>query len=397
VRVAVVAGEASGDLLGAALIRALKAHWPGLEFTGIAGPRMMAEGASSLFPMEKLAVRGYVEVLRHLRGILAIRRELARRLLADPPDLFVGIDAPDFNLGLEAKLKAAGIATVHYVSPSLWAWRAHRIHTIGRSVDRMLVMFPFEEDIYRRAGIPVDYVGHPLADAMPLKPDAAEARTQLRLAGGAVPVALLPGSRLSELEMHADLVIETARELHASRPGLHFFVPLATRETREYFERRVYELDARELPITTLFGHARLALEAAEVALVASGTATLEAALARCPMVVTYRVKPLTYWLVKRKALLPWVSLPNILAGEFIVPELLQDDATPANLAQALLNWLDNRAARERLRSRFAALHRRLAAGHDERVVRALMPYLSARDASVPSSPGPGLRAAVRG
>jgi lipid-A-disaccharide synthase len=395
-RVAIVAGEASGDLLGAALIRALKERWPALEFEGIAGPKMIGEGARTLFPMEKLAVRGYVEVLKGLPEILAIRRGLAAHLLASPPALFIGIDAPDFNLGLEAKLKAAGIPTVHYVSPSIWAWRPERIHTIGRSVDRMLVMFPFEEAIYRDAGIGVDYVGHPLADAMPLEPTADDARTQLRLVGGAVPVALLPGSRVSELELHADLVIETARRLAGRRPSLRFFVPLATRETREYFERRLYELDARELPITILFGHARLALLAAEVALGASGTATLEAALARCPMVVTYRVKPLTHWLVKRKAILPWFSLPNVLCREFVVPELLQDDATPENLAQALLNWLDNRVARERVRRRFGALHRSLAAGHDARVVRALMPYLSACEASVPPSDA-GLRAAVRG
>jgi len=396
VKVAVVAGEASGDLLGAALIRALRARWPSLEFEGIAGPRMMAEGARTLYPMEKLAVRGYVEVLKSLNEILAIRRGLRRRLLAERPGLFIGIDAPDFNLGLEARLKAAGIPTVHYVSPSIWAWRPERIHTIGRSVDRMLVMFPFEEDIYRKAGIAVDYVGHPLADAMPLVPDRAEARAQLRLPPSAVPVALLPGSRVSELELHADLVIDTARCLAAARPDVRFFVPPATRETREYFERRLYEREARELPITILFGHARLALQAAEVALVASGTATLEAALARCPMVVTYRVKPLTHWLVKRKAILPYFSLPNVLSGEFIVPELLQDDATPENLAQALGNWLDNRLAREALRRRFEALHRRLAAGHDERVVEALMPYLSACEASAPPSDA-GLRAAVRG
>jgi len=395
-RVAIVAGEASGDMLGAALIRALRLRMADLEFEGIAGPKMEAEGARSLYPMEKLAVRGYVEVLKSLREILAIRRGLARRLLARKPDLFIGIDAPDFNLALEARLKAAGVPTVHYVSPSIWAWRPERIRTIGRSVDRMLVMFPFEEPIYREAGIGVDYVGHPLADAMPLVPDRAEARSQLRLPPSAVPVALLPGSRVSELELHADLVIETARRLAAARPELRFFVPLATRETRELFERRLYEREARELPITVLFGHARLALQAAEVALVASGTATLEAALARCPMVVTYRVKPLTHWLVKRKAILPYFSLPNVLSGEFIVPELLQADATPENLAQAMGNWLDNRIAREALRRRFDEIHRRLAAGHDERVVRALMPYLSGCEASAPS-PDPGLRAAVRG
>ena len=396
-RIAIVAGEASGDLLGAALIRALKARWPALEFFGIAGPKMAAEGARTLYPMETLSVRGYVEVIRNLREILAIRRGLTRRLLEAPPDLYIGVDAPDFNLGIEAKLKAAGVPTVHYVSPSVWAWRPERIADIGRSTGRMLVMFPFEEAIYRKAGIPVDYVGHPLADTMALEPDRAEARAQLRLAGDAVPVALLPGSRMSELELHAELVIETARTLAARRPELRYFVPLATRETRDYFEARLYALGGRELPITILFGHAQLALQAAEVALVASGTATLEAALARCPMVVTYRLRPLSHWLVKRRAVSPYFSLPNVLAGEFIVPELLQDDATPANLAQALGNWLDNRVARERLRARFAKLHAELAAGHDARVADALMPYLSRHESSSPPEPAAGLRAAVRG
>jgi lipid-A-disaccharide synthase len=375
-RIAIVAGEASGDLLGAALIRALRARWPDLEFRGIAGPKMQAEGAASLYPMERLSVRGYVEVLKSLREILAIRSGIRRELLGDPPDLFIGIDAPDFNLGLEARLKAAGIPTVHYVSPSIWAWRAERIKAIGRSVDHMLVMFPFEEPIYRRAGIPATYVGHPLADAMPLAPDHADARAQLRLGPGAVAVALLPGSRMSELEMHADLLIDTALQLAARRPEVRFFVPLATRETRDHFEERLYARNARELPLQVLFGHARLALHACDAAIVASGTATLEAALARCPMVITYRLNPLTYRMVMRKALLPWFGLPNILEGEFVVPELLQDDATPANLAQALGNLLDSSEARSRIRARFARLHESLACGHDERVVQALEPYL---------------------
>jgi lipid-A-disaccharide synthase len=386
-KVAIVAGEASGDLLGAALIHAIKSRWPDTQFYGIAGPRMMAEGAESLYPMEKLAVRGYVEVIKHLREILGIRAGLRRRLLADKPDLFIGIDAPDFNLGLETKLKAAGIRTVHYVSPSIWAWRPERVHSIAKAVDRILVLLPFEAPIYEKEGVPVTFVGHPLADAMPLEPDRTEARAQLRLPPSAVPVALLPGSRVSELELHADLLIHTAAELAKTRPELRFFVPLATRETRDYFEERLYALEARELPITILFGHAQLALLAAEAALVASGTATLEAALARCPMVITYRLNPLTYWLVKRKAILPYAGLPNILAGEFIVPELLQDDATPANLAQALGNWLDNKAARKLLRERFAKLHADLAKGHDERVVEALEPYFSRNPAHAPPPP----------
>ncbi|HET6265375.1 MAG TPA: lipid-A-disaccharide synthase [Usitatibacter sp.] len=397
-RVAIVAGEASGDMLGAALIRALRTRWPDIEFYGIAGPRMMGEGARTLHPMEALAVRGYVEVLKSLRKILAIRRGLARELLDNPPDLFIGIDAPDFNLGLETQLKAAGIPTVHYVSPSIWAWRPERIHAIGRAVDRMLVMFPFEEALYREARIPVTYVGHPLADAMPLLPDRAEARVQLRLGGAAVPVALLPGSRMSELELHADLFIDTAKELHRRRPELRFFVPLATRETRDYFETRLYVRNAVDLPLEMLFGHARLALHAAEAAVVASGTATLEAALARCPMVITYRLNPVTYRMVMRRRILPYVGLPNILAGEFIVPELLQSDATPANLAQALGNLLDSKEAREHLHERFAKLHEDLACGHDERVVEALAPYLTkeaSRDTPLPESHG--RHAAVRG
>jgi len=399
-RVAIVAGEPSGDMLGAALVRALKSHWPQLEFHGIAGPRMIAEGVRSLYPMEKLAVRGYVEVLRSVREILAIRRGLRARLLAEPPDLYIGVDAPDFNLALEARLKSASIPTVHYVSPSLWAWRAERIHSIGRSVDHMIVLFPFEEEIYRKAGVPATFVGHPLAEAMPLDPELEriEARAQLRLGGSAVGVALLPGSRVSELELHADLLIETARELHARRPELRFFVPLATRETREYFERRLYALEARELPITILFGHARLALHAADAALVASGTATLEAALARCPMVITYRLSRFTYWYMRRRALVPYVGLPNILAGEFIVPELLQEDATPANLAQALGNWLDNKIARAHLAARFASLHATLAAGHDERVVEAFAPFLTRTANHAPPGAYPSDRlAAVRG
>jgi len=338
---------------------------------------MMAEGAESLFPMEKLSVSGYVEVIRHLPELLSIRRQLAKRFIEDRPDVFIGVDAPDFNLALETKLRSKGIRTVHYISPSIWAWRAERIHKIKRAVDHMLAVFPFEEAIYEKAGIPVSYVGHPLADQMPLDPDRDGARSQLRLAKAGPAVAMLPGSRMKELVAHADLVIEAARILHKERPDLRFFIPLATRETRDYFEARLYALEANELPITILFGHARLALNAADVALVASGTATLEAALARCPMVITYRVPKLTYWLMMRKALLPYVGLPNILAGEFIVPELLQEDATPQNLAQALGNWLDNKDARAMLRERFAEMHHGLARGHDERVAQALQPFLA--------------------
>ena len=375
-RIAIVAGEASGDMLGAALVSAVRERFPGTEFYGIAGPRMMAAGATTLVPMEKLSVRGYVEALRSLPELLSIRSSLAARLAREKPDLFIGIDAPDFNLGLEAKLKRAGIPTVHYVSPSIWAWRAGRLPAIGRAVDRVLTIFPFEAPLYEKAGIAATYVGHPLADQIPLVPDRADARAQLRLADSATAVALLPGSRRGELQAHADLFIDTALRLAARRPGIRFFVPLATRETRDWFETRLYAREAQGLDLTILFGHARLALQAADCALVASGTATLEGALARCPMVITYKVPALTYRLMMRKPLLPYVGLPNILAGEFIVPELLQDHATPENLEQALGNWLDHKTARARLLERYDAIHAQLRCGNDERVAHALSPWL---------------------
>jgi len=396
-RVAIVAGEASGDLLGAALVRAVRERFPGTEFYGIAGPKMLAAGATTLVPMEKLAVRGYVEALRSLPELLRIRADLAARLAADRPDLFIGVDAPDFNLGLEARLKRAGIPTVHYVSPSIWAWRAGRLPAIGRAADRVLALFPFEPPIYEKAGIAATYVGHPLADEMPLAPDRAEARAQLRLPDSATAVALLPGSRRGELEAHADLFIDTARRLAQRRPGTRFFVPLATRQTRDYFESRLYAREAQGLDLTILFGHARLAFQAADAALVASGTATLEGALARCPMVITYRVPALTYRLMMRKALLPYVGLPNILAGEFIVPELLQEHATPGNLEQAIGNWLDHKAARERLQARYATIHQQLRCGNDERVAQALAPWLAPGASHATPTTGRSSLAAVRG
>lgn len=396
-RVAIVAGEASGDLLGAALVRAVQERFPGTEFYGIAGPKMLAAGATTLVPMEKLAVRGYVEALRSLPELLRIRADLAARLAADRPDLFIGVDAPDFNLGLEARLKRAGIPTVHYVSPSIWAWRAGRLPAIGRAADRVLALFPFEPPIYEKAGIAATYVGHPLADEMPLAPDRAEARAQLRLPDSATAVALLPGSRRGELEAHADLFIDTARRLAERRPGTRFFVPLATRQTRDYFESRLYAREAQGLDLTILFGHARLAFQAADAALVASGTATLEGALARCPMVITYRVPALTYRLMMRKALLPYVGLPNILAGEFIVPELLQEHATPGNLEQAIGNWLDHKAARERLQARYATIHQQLRCGNDERVAQALAPWLAPGASHATPTTGRSSLAAVRG
>ena len=375
-KIGIVAGEASGDLLGALLIKALKTEYPLLEFVGIAGPRMQSAGAVSWYAMEKLAVRGYVEVLKSFREILGIRRSLRNRMLKERPALFIGIDAPDFNLALEKTLKRAGIPTIHYVSPSIWAWRGERIHKIKESVSQMLTIFPFEPAIYERAGIPARFVGHPSADVIPQTPQRDDARVQLRIKPSELIVALLPGSRQTELDYHAELFIETARAMLRDFPAARFLVPLATRETREQFDNARWKLQAQDLPLQILFGHANLALAAADVALVASGTATLEAALLRCPHVVAYRMSPTTYRLMKRKAYLPYVGLPNILAGEWLVPELLQEDASPANLARALGNWIRHPDAARNLRARFGAIHAQLAVDNGERVRDALRPFL---------------------
>jgi lipid-A-disaccharide synthase len=375
-KIGIVAGEASGDILGAQLIKALKVEYPDLEFVGIAGPRMQSEGAASWYSMEKLAVRGYVEVLRRYRELVGIRNGLRERLLKERSALFIGIDAPDFNLGLERALKIAGIPTVHYVSPSIWAWRGERIKKIKGSIDKMLTIFPFEPAIYEREGIAAAYVGHPTADAIPQTPQRKNAREQLRLGDTDLIVALLPGSRQTELDYHAELFVETARELLEHYPSARFVVPLATRETREQFDSARYRLNAQDLPIQILFGHANLALAAADVALVASGTATLEAAMLRCPHVIAYRMSPTTYRIMKRKGYLPYVGLPNILAGEWLVPELLQDDATPENLARALGNWLKHGDAATRLRERFGEIHASLAVDNAARVRDALRPLL---------------------
>lgn len=375
-KIGIVAGEASGDLLGSLLIKALKQEYPDLEFVGIAGPKMQSAGAISWFSMEKLAVRGYVEVLKSFREILSIRRSLRDRMLKERPAMFIGIDAPDFNLGLEKTLKRAGIPTIHYVSPSIWAWRGERIHKIKESVDHMLTVFPFEPEIYRKAGVAATFVGHPTADVIPQEPQRDNARAQLRLKPDELVIAMLPGSRQSELEYHADLFIETARRLLRDFPDAKFLVPLTTRETREQFDAARWRLGAQDLPLQILFGHANFAMAAADVALVASGTATLEAALLRCPHVIAYRLSPTTYRLMKKKAYLPYVGLPNILAGEWLVPELLQDDATPENLSRALGNWIRHKDAAKALRERFAAIHASLAVNNGERVREALRPFL---------------------
>ena len=362
VTVGIAAGEASGDALGAALIAAVRARHPRVRFVGIAGPRMQAAGCEAWVPQEKLAVRGFAEVVGHLPELVRIRRAFGRRLLREHVPLFIGVDAPDFNLGLARRLKYWGVRTVHFVSPSVWAWRAERVRKIARAVDRMLVLFPFEPRLYEKAGVAVTYVGHPLAAGAATPASRGAAREVLRLPRHAPVFALLPGSRVSEIEMHAKVVLEAASRMAESRPDAHFLVPLVSRVTREAFETAMYAGRYADLPITLMYGHATRALQAADVGLVASGTASLEAALARCPHVLFYKVSALTARMVARRLLLPYVGLPNVLAGRFVVPELLQDDATAGNLAQAALNLYDDGLTRERLEALFARFAATLAA-----------------------------------
>ena len=376
VRVAIVAGEASGDLLASHLIQALKTRLPNAVFYGIGGPKMCGQGFDAWYPLESLAVRGYVEVIKHYREISGIRRKLKQRLLADPPDVFIGVDAPDFNLALEKTLKQQGIPSIHYVSPSIWAWRGKRIHKIGASASHVLALFPFEPVLYEKHGIPVTYVGHPLADMLPIEDGRFKARKLLDLEQQRPVFALLPGSRQSELQYMADTFIATARQIHQYLPNSLFLVPLATRETRLLFETAIYRCDAQELPIRMLFGHAHDAMMASDAVLVASGTATLEAALLKRPMVIAYKMAATSYRLMKNRGYLPYVGLPNVLAGQFIVPEFIQDDATPQNLAQALLNYYADKATCERIGEVFRTIHLQLKQNTAEKAATAILEYL---------------------
>lgn len=355
-RIALVAGEASGDMLAAHLIEALKQQFPDAVFFGIGGPKMEAAGFDAWWPAEKLAVRGYAEVLRHYREIAGIRRRLLKRLLHVRPDIFIGVDAPDFNLWLEKRIKAAGMPAVHFVGPSVWAWRRERLNKIGQSVSRMLALFPFEPPLYEERGIPVSYVGHPLADVIPLQMPKGPVRERLGIDSGPV-FALLPGSRQSELAYMADTFVDTAKLLRQQFPEAKFLVPLVSRETRELFEAAMWRRGAQELPFTLLFGHAQDALAACDVALVASGTATLEAALIKRPIVLAYRMSNWSWRLMKRMAYQPWVGLPNILAGRFVIPEFLQDEATPENLAQAMANLITEKHLAAVIEQAFTEIH----------------------------------------
>jgi lipid-A-disaccharide synthase len=360
--VALVAGEASGDLLAAQLLGGLKQRWPGWRAAGIGGPQMQVQGFDAWWPSDRLAVRGYLEVLPKLLGILRIRKRLRERLLARPPTLFIGVDAPDFNLGLEADLRAAGIKTVHFVCPSIWAWRADRVEKIRRSADHVLCIFPFEPALLAQHGIAATYVGHPLANVIPMVPDRHAARAQLGMHDADEVLAILPGSRSAEVDYIASPFFQAAALILKARPAIKLIVPAVPA-----LQARIEQLahaSGLGSALQIVAGQSHTVLAACDVTLIASGTATLEAALFKRPMVIGYHMHPLSWWLMRRKQLQPWVGLPNILCREFVVPELIQGAATPQALSAATLQWLDARThQREKitaLEQRFTALHQSL-------------------------------------
>ena len=365
--VALVAGEASGDILGAGLMQALKAKHPNVEFIGVGGPRMEAEGLRSYFPMERLAVMGLVEVLGRLRELLARRKRLFKDLITARPDVFIGIDAPDFNLTLELKLRQAGIKTVHYVSPSVWAWRQKRVLKIREACDLMLTLFPFEARFYLEHQVPVRFVGHPLANTIPLQADRAAAREALGLEQDVALVALMPGSRGGEVARLGELFLDAAERLRALRPGVQFVLPCASPERRAQLEAM---LGSRNLPLRLLNGRSHEALAACDAVLIASGTATLEALLFKRPMVVAYKVASLTYLILKRLVSSPYISLPNLLAERLLVPELIQDAATADALAQSLAPLLEDGAVQT---EGFDVIHRALRQDASEQAADAVL------------------------
>ncbi|MEJ8847397.1 lipid-A-disaccharide synthase [Variovorax rhizosphaerae] len=355
---AMVAGEASGDLLASLLLDGLQARWPDMRSVGIGGPRMLAHGFESWWPQEKLAVRGYIEVLRHYAEIAGIRRQLKARLLKEFPPLFIGVDAPDFNLDLEAGLRSRGMKTVHFVCPSIWAWRADRADKIRAAADHVLCIFPFEPALLEKLGIAASYVGHPIANVVPMVPDRAAARTALGIASDVPVVALLPGSRRSELRYLASRFFAAAALMQRSRPEIQFIAPAIPALRAEV--EQMLKASPMAGKVQLLDGQSHLALAACDATLIASGTATLEAALFKRPMVIAYNMHSLSWRLMQRQQLQPWVGLPNILCGEFVVPELLQDAASPEALAEATLSWLASPDKVAALEQRFATMHEEL-------------------------------------
>ncbi len=374
-RIGVVAGEASGDLLAASFLAELRrrgGHGGATrELAGIGGPAMQAQGFDAWWPSELLAVHGYAAALKVLPRLLWVRRQLGNRLLQWPARCFVGVDAPDFNLGLETRLRAAGVRTLHFVSPSIWAWRRERIDGIRQAVDRMLLVFPFEQAIYREAGIAATYVGHPLADVIPRQPDQARARRDLDLPAEATVIAVLPGSRAAEISHIAPLFLDTVARLARGHPERRFVLPAAGDDRYRQLQAML-AARAEPLPVQLTRGRSYAALEACDFALVGSGTATLETALFKRPMVIAYRMSALSYRMMKGRGYLPYVGLPNILSGEFVVPEFIQDAATPQALAAAVEAGLEDAAGRARLVERFSALHDSLACGCAARVADAI-------------------------
>jgi lipid-A-disaccharide synthase len=377
-RVAMVAGEPSGDLLAASLLEGLNERLPaGTQFNGIGGPRMKAAGFDAHWPMDKLTVRGYVEALKHIPEILGIRNELKRQLLAEPPSVFIGVDAPDFNFGLEHALRDAGIPTVHFVCPSIWAWRGGRIKKIVKAVDHMLCVFPFEPALMEKAGIASTYVGHPLADEIPLVPDVEGARRALGLPEGGPIIAVLPGSRRSEIALIGPTFFDAMELMQLREPGVRFVMPAATAALRELLQPLV---DAHpNLSLTITEGKAQVAMTAADAILVKSGTVTLEAALLKKPMVISYKVPWLTGQIMQRQGYLPYVGLPNILAGRFVVPEILQHFATPEALADATLKQLNDDANRATLTEIFTEMHHALRQNTAQRAAEAVAQVLETR------------------
>ena len=370
-RIAMVAGEASGDILGAGLIKALKQHYPNAEFIGIGGPMMQAEGFKSLYPMERLSVMGLVEVLGRLRELLNIRKELCKTLTSLKPDVFIGIDAPDFNLGLETKLKEQGIKTVHYVSPSVWAWREKRVFKIKKAVDLVLCLFPFEVAFYEKHQVKAVCVGHTLADAIDLDVSVDDARKTLDIKTASRVVAILPGSRQGEVAKLGDLFLQTAELLSAEEPELQFVIPAANDLRKQQLEEMIKAVP--KVKVTLLDGQSREAMAAADVVLMASGTAALEGMLLKKPMVVSYKVSSITAFILRRMLKQPFISLPNLLAGKELVPEILQEDATPENLAQAVLNFLEDANAATRLKTEFMHLHTMLRKNADQAAAQAII------------------------
>jgi len=370
--IGVVVGETSGDILGTGLIRALKARVPSARFVGVAGPLMQAEGCEAWYEMEELAVMGVVEVLERLPHLLKIRKDLTRRFSDLKPDVFVGIDAPDFNITLEGRLKQRGIRIIHYVSPSVWAWRHKRVFKIGKATDLVLVFLPFEKAFYDRFNVPCRFIGHTMADAMPLQPDRLVARVALGIDPQVRCLALLPGSRSPEVEMLSVDFLKTAQRLRSNYPDLQVLVPLVSAKRREQFERIKAEV-APELTVHLLNGQGGEAMIASNAALLASGTAALECMLAKCPMVVGYRMKPFTFWLAQRLVKTPYVSLPNLLAGQKIVTELLQHDCVPDKLAAALMPLLEDSSQSKKLKQTFLTLHQSIRCGADEQAAQAVL------------------------